>query len=68
MSSSFGMIFAAEDLSIHPVNPHIDMENPELQHLVENLDYGIIYVCGNPKQTHNLRWFATMIDWNKYIQ
>lgn len=34
------------------------MEHPDLQ----NLKYGIIYVCGNPKQTHNLRWFATMIE------
>lgn len=26
------------------------------------LKYGFIYVFGNPKQTHNLRWFATMIE------
>ena len=29
---------------------------------MQSLQYGIIYVCGNPKQTHNLRWFATMIQ------
>ena len=28
----------------------------------QDLKYGIIYVMGNPKQTHNLRWFATMIE------
>jgi hypothetical protein len=38
------------------------MENPELQHLLQNLDYGHIYVIGNPKQTINLRWFASMIE------
>ena len=38
------------------------MENPELQHLLQNLDYGHIYVIGNPKQTTNLRWFASMIE------
>ena len=38
------------------------MENPELLHLLQDLDYGHIYVIGNPKQTHNLRWFATMIE------
>ena len=38
------------------------MENPELQHLLQNLDYGLIYVIGNPKQTINLRWFASMIE------
>lgn len=27
-----------------------------------DLKYGIIYVIGNPKQTHNLKWFATMIE------
>ena len=27
----------------------------------KDLKYGIIYVYGNPKQTHNLQWFATMI-------
>lgn len=30
--------------------------------LTQNLEYGFIYVIGNPKQTHNLRWFATMIE------
>ena len=34
------------------------MASPDIQ----NLKYGIIYVIGNPKQTHNLRWFATMIE------
>lgn len=29
---------------------------------LQDLKYGIIYVCGNPKQTHNLRWFASMIE------
>lgn len=38
------------------------MENPELQHLLQDLDYGHIYVIGNPKQTTNLRWFASMIE------
>ncbi len=38
------------------------MESPELQHLLQNLDYGHIYVIGNPKQTANLRWFASMIE------
>lgn len=38
------------------------MESPELQHLLQNLDYGHIYVIGNPKQTTNLRWFASMIE------
>lgn len=38
------------------------MENLQIQQLLKNLEYGIIYVCGNPKQTHNLRWFATMIQ------
>ena len=38
------------------------MENPEIQHLLSDLEYGIIYVCGNPKQTHNLRWFASVIE------
>ncbi len=38
------------------------MESPELQHLLQNLDYGHIYVFGNPKQTANLRWFASMIE------
>ena len=38
------------------------MDNPELLHLLQDLDYGHIYVIGNPKQTHNLRWFATMIE------
>ena len=38
------------------------MESPELQHLLQNLDYGHIYVIGNPKQTINLRWFASMIE------
>ena len=38
------------------------MDNPELQDLFQHLDYGHIYVYGNPKQTHNLRWFATMIE------
>ena len=33
------------------------MATPDIQ----NLEYGIIYVIGNPKQTHNLKWFATMI-------
>lgn len=28
----------------------------------QELSYGVIYVCGNPKQTHNLRWFASMIE------
>jgi hypothetical protein len=27
-----------------------------------DLKYGIIYVIGNPKQTNNLKWFATMIE------
>ncbi len=30
--------------------------------VTQDLKYGIIYVIGNPKQTHNLRWFATMIE------
>ena len=30
--------------------------------ITQDLKYGIIYVMGNPKQTHNLRWFATMIE------
>ena len=30
--------------------------------VTQDLKYGIIYVCGNPKQTHNLKWFATMIE------
>lgn len=30
--------------------------------VAQDLKYGIIYVIGNPKQTHNLRWFATMIE------
>ena len=34
------------------------MEQPTLQ----SLKYGIIYVMGNPKQTHNLKWFASMIE------
>jgi len=34
------------------------MASLDLQHL----EYGLIYVCGNPKQTSNLRWFATMIE------
>lgn len=38
------------------------MESPELQHLLQNLNYGHIYVIGNPKQTTNLRWFASMIE------
>jgi len=38
------------------------METPEFRHLLQNLDYGHIYVIGNPKQTHNLRWFASMIE------
>lgn len=38
------------------------MESPELQHLLQNLNYGHIYVIGNPKQTINLRWFASMIE------
>ncbi len=29
--------------------------------ILQDLKYGIIYVCGNPKQTYNLRWFASMI-------
>jgi len=29
---------------------------------LQHLEYGIIYVCGNPKQTSNLRWFASMIE------
>ena len=28
----------------------------------QDLKYGILYVIGNPKQTHNLRWFAGMIE------
>lgn len=27
----------------------------------QDLEYGILYVIGNPKLTHNLRWFASMI-------
>ena len=34
------------------------MPTPDIQ----DLKYGFIYVIGNPKQTHNLRWFATMIQ------
>ena len=49
------MIIAVVVLIINP--PEI-MSEINLQ----SLDYGIIYVCGNSKQTHNLRWFATMID------
>lgn len=30
--------------------------------ITQGLKYGIIYVCGNPKQTGNLKWFATMIE------
>lgn len=30
--------------------------------ITQDLKYGIIYVIGNPKQTYNLRWFATMIE------
>ena len=30
--------------------------------ITQDLKYGIIYVCGNPKQTGNLKWFATMIE------
>ena len=30
--------------------------------ITQDLKYGIIYVCGNPKQTYNLRWFASMIE------
>lgn len=30
--------------------------------ITQDLKYGIIYVYGNPKQTHNLRWFASMIE------
>ncbi|MBR5171548.1 MAG: hypothetical protein IKW85_13455 [Muribaculaceae bacterium] len=30
--------------------------------ITQDLKYGIIYVIGNPKQTRNLRWFATMIE------
>lgn len=30
--------------------------------ITQDLKYGIIYVCGNPKQTGNLRWFASMIE------
>lgn len=33
---------------------------PEIN--LQDLSYGVIYVCGNPKQTHNLRWFASMIE------
>lgn len=33
---------------------------PEIN--LQDLKYGIIYVCGNPKQTYNLRWFASMIE------
>ena len=29
--------------------------------LIGNHDFGYIYVIGNPKLTHNLRWFAQMI-------
>lgn len=38
------------------------MEIPKIRHLLQNLDYGHIYVIGNPKQTHNLRWFTSMIE------
>lgn len=34
------------------------MPTVDLQHL----DYGFIYVIGDPKQTANLRWFAHMIE------
>ena len=33
---------------------------PEIN--LQDINYGFIYVCGNPKQTHNLRWFASMIE------
>jgi len=37
------------------------MEDPSNQ-LLQNLKFGIIYVCGNPKETSHFRWFCRMIE------